>query len=199
MSEQKTFSIEQSEELIAQLKTETSSEFEQLRSALKLLAHVPELSTSAVPPALPSTVHQNVLPIALKPAKSHRRIITSLIAIGIFASASLAAAAVTGNGPGPIVAVANKTVKFVKEAVGSVAGAVTGNNSSTLEDQTNSPGIPDEENPSDESEESEASNSDVKEDPSTPSASSIDKPAKEADGKPISKTDSEDSEVEKKD
>lgn len=199
MSEQKTFSIEQSEELIALLKTETSSEFEQLRSALKLLAHVPELSPSAIPPALPSSVHQNVLPIALKPAKSHRRIITSLIAVGIFASASLAAAAVTGNGPGPIVAVANKTVKFVKEAVGSVTSAVTGNNSSTSEDQTNVPEIPDEENPSDESEESEPNNSDVKENPSTPSAPSIDKPSEKVNGESISKTDLEDSEAEKKD
>ena len=137
MSEQKTFSVAQSEELIALLKTETSSEFEQLRSALKVLAHVPELSPSAVPPALPSTVHQTIVRLPLKSSKSHRTIITSLIAAGILASASLAAAAVTGKGPGPIVAIANTTVKFMKEMVGAVTSVVTGNNSSVPQDQTN--------------------------------------------------------------
>lgn len=138
MSEQKIFSIEQSEELIALLKTETPSEFGQLRSALKLLAHVPELSPSAVPPALPSTVHQQtVLRLPLKSSKSHRTIITSLIAAGVLASASLTAAAVTGKGPAPIVAVANKTVKFAKEVAGTVASIVTGNSSDTPQDQTN--------------------------------------------------------------
>ena len=137
MSEQKTFSVAQSEELIALLKTETSSEFEQLRSALKVLAHVPELTPSAVPPALPSTVHQTIVRLPLKSSKSHRTIITSLIAAGILASASLAAAAVTGKGPGPIVAIANTTVKFMKEMVGAVTSVVTGNNSSVPQDQTN--------------------------------------------------------------
>jgi len=130
MTEPKPFSIEQSEELIAQLKSETTSEFEQLRKTLQLLGQVPELSQGMVPPALPSTVNQAVVNIGRKASKSHRTIITSIISAGILVSATLTAAAVTGRGPSPIVSVAHSTVKFVKNVVGTVANVVEGNHSS---------------------------------------------------------------------
>lgn len=137
MTERKPFSIEQSEELIAQLKTDTPSEFEQLRKTLQLLGQIPELSQGMVPPALPSTVNQAVVSFARKSSKSHRPIITSIIAAGILASASLTAAAVTGRGPAPIVAVAHNTSKFVKHVVGTVTSVVTGTNSGKGQDSNN--------------------------------------------------------------
>ena len=129
MTPKKPFSIEQSEELIAQLKTESTSEFEQLRKTLQLLGQVPELSQGMVPPVLPSTVNQTVVDFAKKASKSHRTILTSIIAAGIIASATLTAAAVTGRGPAPIVAAAHNTAKFVKDIVGTVTHAVSGGNS----------------------------------------------------------------------
>lgn len=137
MTERKPFSIEQSEELIAQIKIDSPSEFEQLRKTLQLLGQVPELSQGMVPPALPSTVNQTVVSFARKSSKSHRAIITSIIAAGILASASLTAAAVTGRGPAPIVAVAHNTAKFVKHVVGTVTSVVTGTNSGKGQDSNN--------------------------------------------------------------
>jgi hypothetical protein len=129
MTSKKLFSIEQSEELIAQLKTESTSEFEQLRKTLQLLGQVPELSQGMLPPVLPSTINQTVVDFAKKASKSHRTILTSIIAAGIIASATLTAAAVTGRGPAPIVAAAHNTAKFVKDIVGTVTHAVNGGNS----------------------------------------------------------------------
>ena len=136
MTERQPFSIEQSEELIAQLKTEMSTEFEQLRKTLKLLGQVPELSQGMVPPALPSTVNQSVVSIARKSSQSHRTVMTSIIAAGILVSATLTAAAVTGRGPAPIVAAAHSTAKFVKEVVGTVTSVITGNTFSAPTDTT---------------------------------------------------------------
>ena len=132
MTPKKPFSIEQSEELIAQLKTESTSEFEQLRKTLQLLGQVPELSQGMVPPVLPSNINQTVVDFARKTSKSHRTILTSIIAAGIIASATLTAAAVTGRGPAPIVAAAHHTAKFVKDIVGTVTHAVSGGNSNSV-------------------------------------------------------------------
>jgi hypothetical protein len=167
MTEGKAFSIEQSEELIAKLKTETSSEFEQLRKTLQLLGQVPDLSLGMVPPMLPSVANQTVVSIARKSSKSHRTVFTSMFAAGILVSATLTAAAVTGRGPAPIVAVAHSTAKFMKDVVGTVTSVVSGNNSGKVKDShnENSPSaIPSgaspssEENNSDGNNNSEASN-----------------------------------------
>jgi len=137
MTPKKPFSIEQSEELIAQLKTESTTEFEQLRKTLQLLGQVPELSQGMVPPVLPSNINQTVVDFTRKTSKSHRTILTSLIAAGIIASATLTAAAVTGRGPAPIVAAAHHTAKFMKDIVGTVTHAVSGGNSNPAPESNN--------------------------------------------------------------
>jgi hypothetical protein len=137
MTPRKPFSIEQSEELIAQLKTESASEFEQLRKTLLLLGQVPELSQGMVPPILPSQINQTVVDFVKKASKSHRTILASFITAGILASATLTAAAVTGRGPAPIVSAAHQTAKFVKDVVGTVTHVVTGGNSSNAPTSNN--------------------------------------------------------------
>jgi len=129
MSNFEDFSLEQSEELIAKLKSGAPSEFEQLRSTLNLLAHVNELPPTAIPPVLPSGITQPVPVLPVKSTKPRRTIVTSVIVTGMLASASLAAAAVTGIGPAPIVNIGHQTAKFVKSVVGAVSNAVTGNSS----------------------------------------------------------------------
>lgn len=126
MSE-KEFSLEQSEELIANLKSGAPSEFEQLRSTLSLLAHVPDISPVSLPPILPSSIDQPVPIIPARSSKSRRTIVTSIMVAGLFASASLAAAAVTGIGPAVIVNAGHSAAKFVKDVVGGVTHVVTGN------------------------------------------------------------------------
>lgn len=128
MSE-KEFSLEQSEELIANLKSGNPSEFEQLRSALNLLAHTPEISPISMPPLMPSSVTQPVPVVAIKSSKARKTIVTSIVVTGLFASGSLAAAAVTGIGPSAFVNVGHSAAKFVKSVVGGVGQVVTGNNS----------------------------------------------------------------------
>lgn len=142
MSEGEGFSIEQSEELLANLKSGAPSEFEQLRSTLNLLAHVPELSPVALPPVLPSSIEHPVLLLPKKSAKSRRTIITSIIVAGMFASASLAAAAVTGHGPAPIVSALHQSTKFVQRVAGAVSNAVTGNHSNSSDEQPSAPQLP---------------------------------------------------------
>ena len=122
----KEFSLEQSEELIANLKSGAHSDFEQLRSTLNLLAHVPEISPVATPPILPSAVALPAPVVPIRSRKPQRTIITSIVTIGLFASVSLAAAAVTGIGPAPIVNVGHQTAKFVKSFVGAVSHVITG-------------------------------------------------------------------------
>ncbi|HEX7404948.1 MAG TPA: hypothetical protein VF307_03385 [Candidatus Nanopelagicaceae bacterium] len=137
MMERKPFSIEQSEELVANLKSDSASEFEQLKKTLQLLGQVPELSQGMVPPALPSAINENVRSFAKKTSKSHRTAITSIIAAGILVSATLTAAAVTGRGPAPLVSVAHHTAKFVKDVVGSVTHVVTGGHSNPAPESNN--------------------------------------------------------------
>ena len=138
MSE-KEFSVEQSEELIANLKSGKPSEFEQLRSALNLLAHTPEISPISMPPLMPSTVRQPVPVVAIKSSKPRRTIVTSIVLAGLFASGSLAAAAVTGIGPSIFVNAGHSAANFVRNVVGGVGHIVTGNDSnSNLNQASNS-------------------------------------------------------------
>ncbi|HEX7405087.1 MAG TPA: hypothetical protein VF307_04090 [Candidatus Nanopelagicaceae bacterium] len=134
MSE-KEFSLEQSEELIANLKSGQPSEFEQLRSALNLLAHVPEISPVSTPPVLPSTITQPAPVIPIRSSKQRRTIVTSIIVMGLFGTGSLAAAAVTGIGPSIFVNAGHSAAKFVENVVGGVDQAVTGNNSDSNQNQ----------------------------------------------------------------
>lgn len=138
MSE-KEFSLEQSEELIAHLKSGAHSEFEQLRSALNLLAHVPEISPVATPPILPSSVTQPVPVVPIKSSNPRRTIVTSIVVMGLFATGSLAAAAVTGVGPSIFVNAGHSAAKFVKSVVGGVGHVVTGNNSDSNQNQASNP------------------------------------------------------------
>jgi hypothetical protein len=130
----KPLSIEQSEELIAQLKTETPSEFEQLRKTLQLLGQVPELSQGMMPPILPSQINASVVNITTRRLNSPRTVITAFITAGVLVSATLTAAAVTGRGPAPLVSAAHHTAKFVRDVVGTVATVVTGGNSKKAPD-----------------------------------------------------------------
>jgi hypothetical protein len=136
------FSIEQSEELIANLKSAKPSEFPQLHSALNLLGHVTQLPVTSMPPVLPSGFAQPVPLLPLKSTKPRRTIVTSVIVTGILASASLAAAAVTGIGPAPIVNMGHQTAKFVRGIAGAVSNVVTGGNAITTENFSPSPQIP---------------------------------------------------------
>ena len=136
------FSLEDSEALIANLKSGKPSEFEQLRSALNLVAHVTELPPTSIPPVLPSGITQPIPVVPVKPANPRRTIVTSVIAFGMFASASLAAAAVTGIGPTPIVDIGHKTAKFVKGVAGAVSNVVTGGQAVTTETIPPAPTVP---------------------------------------------------------
>ncbi len=129
------FSLEDSEELIANLKSGKPSDFEQLRSALNLVAHVTELPPTSIPPVLPSGITQPIPVIPVKPSNTRRSIVTSVIVVGMFASASLAAAAVTGIGPAAIVNVGHQAARLVKGVVGGVAHVVTGNPSDIAQNQ----------------------------------------------------------------
>lgn len=129
------FSLEDSEELIANLKSGKPSDFEQLRSALNLVAHVTELPPTSIPPVLPSGITQPIPVIPVKPSNTRRSIVTSVIVVGMFASASLAAAAVTGIGPAAIVNVGHEAARLVKGVVGGVARVVTGNPSDIAQNQ----------------------------------------------------------------
>lgn len=142
MSNNEDFSIEQSEALIANLNSAQPSEFQQLQSALNLLGHVTELPATSTPPVLPSEIAQPVPLLPVKSAKSRRTFLTSVIVTGILASASLAAAAVTGIGPAPIVNIGHQTAKFVRGVAGAVSNVVTGGNAVTTEVISPHPQIP---------------------------------------------------------
>lgn len=128
MNNSEDFTMEQSEELIAQLKTNSPSGFTQLHSSLKLLSHVSELSPVAMPPLLPSAVDQPIESITLRRPRTYRPAITSLIVTAVLASASFAAAGVTGRGPAVIVEAAKKSGEIVANVVGTVGNTLTGNN-----------------------------------------------------------------------
>lgn len=142
MSNDKDFSLENSEELIANLKSGKPSEFEQLRSALSLLAHVAELPPTTIPPVLPSSIAQPVPVLPVKSSRPRRTIVTSVMVAGLFASASLAAAAVTGIGPAAIVNVGHQAAKLVRVVVGGVTQVVTGNPSTSAQSQAESASTP---------------------------------------------------------
>ncbi|MCX6430223.1 MAG: hypothetical protein NTX12_04505 [Actinobacteria bacterium] len=131
MSFDEEFSVEQSEELIAQLKTSAPSGFTQLHSTLNLLSHVSELSPVAMPPLLPSAVDLPVETISARRPRAHGPAITSLIVTAVLASASFAAAGVTGRGPAVIVEAAQKSGEIVANVVGSVGNTLTGNSGSS--------------------------------------------------------------------
>lgn len=139
MSNNGDFSLDDSEELIANLNSGKPSEFEQLRSALNLVAHVSELPPTSIPPVLPSGITQPIPVIPVKPANPRRTIVTSVIVMGMFASASLAAAAVTGIGPAVIVNAGHQAARLVKGVVGGVAQVVTGNPSDVAQNQATGP------------------------------------------------------------
>jgi len=107
-----------------------------------LLAHVPELPPASIPPVLPSSISQPVPLLPVKSSKPRRTIVTSVMIAGLFASASLAAAAVTGIGPAAIVNVGHQAAKFVKGVVGGVTHVVTGNPSDTTQNQAANPLAP---------------------------------------------------------
>lgn len=142
MSNYGDFSLEESEELIANLKSGKPSDFEQLRSALNLLGHVTELPPTSIPPMLPSSISAPVPVLPIRSSKARRTIVTSIMVTGLFASASLAAAAVTGIGPAAIVNVGHEAAKFVRGVVGGVTHVVTGNPSTTEQNQAASPSTP---------------------------------------------------------
>lgn len=142
MSNNGEFSEEQSEELISHLKSGGRSEFEHLRSALNLLAHVTELPPTSIPPVLPSGITQPIPLLPVKSTKPRRTVVTSVIVVGILASASLAAAAVTGIGPAPIVNIGHQTAKFVKGVAGAVSNVVTGGNTEPVDNRSATPQIP---------------------------------------------------------
>lgn len=136
MEENKDFTVEDSEELMSNLASKTAPEFEKLRSTLNLLAHTNELSPTSTPPLLPSQIGQSVQLLTRKSTRSRRTIITSILSVGLLASASLAAAAVTGRGPAPIVNMAHESAKLVRAVAGAVSDAVTGNNSDSHTNST---------------------------------------------------------------
>lgn len=142
MSNNGEFSEEQSEELISHLKSGGPAEFEHLRSALNLLAHVTELPPTSIPPVLPSGITQPIPLLPVKSTKPRRTVVTSVIVVGILASASLAAAAVTGIGPAPIVNIGHQTAKFVKGVAGAVSHVVTGGNAQPVENKSATPQVP---------------------------------------------------------
>ncbi|MDP1712477.1 MAG: hypothetical protein Q8K86_08475 [Candidatus Nanopelagicaceae bacterium] len=126
MNNDKDFSLEESEELINNLKSNASPELEKLRSTLNLLSHVHELSPISSPPVLPSEINHPVQLLTRRPSKTRRSMITSILSVGILASATLAAAAVTGRGPAPIVSAGHQSAKIVKAVAGAITDAVTG-------------------------------------------------------------------------
>lgn len=139
MSNNGEFSEQQSEELISHLKSGGPSEFEHLRSALNLLAHVTELPPTSIPPMLPSAVTQPIPVLPMRSRKPRRTVVTTIMVVGLFGSASLAAAAVTGIGPVVIVNVGHQAAKFVRGVVGGVAHVVTGNPSDAVQNQASNP------------------------------------------------------------
>jgi hypothetical protein len=141
MSNNEEFSMEQSEELIANVKSAKPSEFQQLQSALNLLGHVTELPVTSMPPVLPSGIAQPVPLLPVRSTKPRRTIITSVIVTGMLASASLAAAAVTGIGPAPIVNIGHETAKFVRGVAGAVTHVVTGGSAVTISPHPQIPGL----------------------------------------------------------
>lgn len=126
MNQDKDFSLEDSEELINNLKTNAAPELEKLRSTLNLLSHVRELSPNSSPPVLPSEIGQPVQLLTRRTYHTRRSVITSIISVGILASASLAAAAITERGPAPIVNAGHQSAKLVKAVAGAISDAVTG-------------------------------------------------------------------------
>lgn len=86
MKNDKDFSIEDSEELINNLKSSAAPELEKLRSTLNLLSHVHELSPISSPPLLPSEIGQPVQLLTRNPSKTRRTMITSILSVGILAS-----------------------------------------------------------------------------------------------------------------
>lgn len=140
MSNNVELSEELSEELVSHLKSGGPSEFEHLRSALNLLAHVTQLPPTSIPPVLPSGIAQPIPLLPVKSTKPRRTVVTSAIVVAILASASLAAAAVTGIGPAPIVIIGHQTAKFVKGVAGAVSHVVTGGNAESADNRA--PQIP---------------------------------------------------------
>lgn len=126
MNEDKDFSLEDSEDLISNLKSSASPEFEKLRSTLNLLSHVHDLSPISIPPVLPSEIGQPVQLLTGRISHTRRTVVTSILSVGILASASLAAAAVTGRGPAPIVNAGHQSAKVVKAVAGAISEVVTG-------------------------------------------------------------------------
>ncbi len=131
INDNEDFTIEDSEGLINNLKSNSAPEFEKLRTTLNLLSHVNELSPISTPPLLPSEIGRPVQLLTRKSSKSRRTAITSILSVGLLVSASLAAAAVTGRGPATIVNAGHESAKFVKAVAGAVSQVVTGNNSDT--------------------------------------------------------------------
>ncbi len=131
INENEDFTIEDSEGLINNLKSNSAPEFEKLRTTLNLLSHVGELSPISTPPLLPSEIGRPVQLLARKSSNSRRTAITSILSVGLLISASLAAAAVTGRGPAPMVNAGHESAKFVKAVAGAISEVVTGTNSAS--------------------------------------------------------------------
>jgi hypothetical protein len=131
MNNDKDFSLEDSEALISNLNSSAAPELERLRSTLNLLSHVHELSPISSPPVLPSEVGRPVQLLTRNPSKTRRTMITSILSVGILASASLAAAAVTGRGPAPIVSAGHQSARLVKAVAGAISDVVTGTRDET--------------------------------------------------------------------
>ncbi len=142
MNNKDDFSLEQSEELIANLNSAEPSEFQQLQSVLNLLGHVAALPATSTPPVLPSEIAQPMPLLPVRSAKSHRTFVTSIIVAGFLTSASLAAAAVTGIGPTPIVNMGHETAKLVRGVADAVSHVVTGGSVITTKVISPHPQIP---------------------------------------------------------
>lgn len=85
--------------------------FADLTSALRDLSRLPEVLAPANPPLMPSQVIKNVKPFK---RSTGRNISTVIVATAIAVSTTLAAAALTGVGPKPLVEFAKSTIKVIR-------------------------------------------------------------------------------------
>ena len=130
-----SFSIEDSEELISQIKAGDGIASGPLHAALSELSHVADLPKNAIPPILPSGIKEVIYKMPAEFSKT-RTAVVSFMAVALLASATLTAAAVTNTGPAELVRVAHETAKFVKQFAGTVTKAVTGSSKNPTPSQS---------------------------------------------------------------
>ncbi len=118
------FSIQDSEDLIAEFRNINEGPHADLAQALRAISVLPKISNIAMPPMYPSQVAATVLPF-----KTVKRFgTTTLIVIALAASATLGAAALVGV-PEPVVQFAKHSLQQVQRAVQTITNAVSGTKS----------------------------------------------------------------------